>query len=168
MFPRLDVAGNCPVKSVHTRPCSWSIGKAVAPTRCSRRVGPSGGGGSYVSRLGVCLVLRIPCLVRWSRPIIVGIEFSMCLRTRRLQSPGHVVRNPLSIARHKVVTGGKPAAAWRNMARRFAVGWWYALRAVAVFVGRGVGGACNCSGDVVAKWHWLVGIGMYQSLLDAL
>ena len=92
---------------------------ADTPISCLRSVCDCGGssGSSATIGGGSCLVDCKPLRVRFNRPIIVGITFCRCLRSRALVKLGQVVKKPASIALHKVETGGYPAAASRKMDR---------------------------------------------------
>ena len=96
--------------------------------------------------------------------MIVGMEFLMCFWTMRLDRPGQVARNPLSMALQRVLTGGYPVAACRKTASLWALGWWYALNAVTVF-GNAV--VALLSRALAFSALGLVGMGTYHSLLLA-
>ena len=51
------------------------------------------------------------------RPMIDGTERGKCFLMRLLVSSGQVAKKPLSIALQKVDFAGKPAGAWRNVAK---------------------------------------------------
>jgi hypothetical protein len=54
---------------------------------------------------------------------MVGTEISRCFRMRGLERPGHVAKNPASIALQRVEIGGYPAAAWRKVASFWELRW---------------------------------------------
>ena len=69
-------------------------------------------------------VERMPFLICFWWPLAVAREGARCLRTRAEVRPGHVWKNPASIALHHVSGVGLKAAAWRKVMRSLLAWSW--------------------------------------------
>ena len=109
------------------------------------------------------LVERSPCRssLRW--PLAVAIDFGKCLRTMAEVRPGHVQKNPLSIAAHHVVTVGLNAAACRKVISSRFVCMLYALFAVCVLLVCRVCIVVDCG--VIGMSHNPVALFLFPMLL---
>ena len=58
----------------------------------------------------------MPCGWRRILPMMDGMLSGRCFLIRSLVRPGHVAKNPLSMAEQKVDLAGNPAVACRKMA----------------------------------------------------
>ena len=95
LLPLLDVMGKRPVWSVYMQPVA-----SMAETYMQLVRSWVGGVVCTLACVGmVCLVVDRMFLNVWRRwPLTVASDFGRCFRTISLVSPGHVVRNVLSMA----------------------------------------------------------------------
>ena len=104
----------------------FSLSNSIADefTRWSRERGDLRGvkGRSDRRGTGGSEVLLTPFGMRCMQSMIDGTERGRFFLIRSLASSGQVAKKPLSIALPKVDLVGKPAVAWRNVAKAISVG----------------------------------------------
>ena len=93
-------------------------------TRWSLEIQDLGGAKGASGRRGTGgkEVLLTPFGIRGMQPKIDGTKRGMFFLIRSLVSSGQVTKKPLSMALSKVDLAGKPAIAWRKVAKAILVG----------------------------------------------
>ena len=92
LFPLLEVVGNCLHKSEQTLPSLVILGSTVVQNNTFILILSS----RYVSRV-FSLVECSPCVLMYRCPIVVLLDFLICLLMICLVRPSHLFRNPYLI-----------------------------------------------------------------------